>query len=108
LFRYGCSISQDNQMVEDSIQDIFIHLWNNREKASNVDNVKYYLIKVLRHDLLKKIKKKSATANTLEGHKEEYINRCLTFYREELDHQDSESIEIRLRQLVNLLDGRQR
>src|SRR5690554_4354610 len=108
LYRYGCSISRDNQMVEDSIQDIFIYLWNNRETTSNVDNVKYYLLKVLRHDLLKKIKKETATANTLEYHKDEFINRCLMSYQEELNHQDSESMEVRLRQLVNLLDGRQR
>lgn len=108
LFRYGCSITRDSQMVEDSIQDIFISLWNNRETTSNIDNVKYYLLKVLRRDLIKKIKQESATANTLEHHKEEYIDRCLNSYQEELHHQDAESIEIRLRQLVNLLDGRQR
>jgi|SRR5690554_302979 len=108
LFRYGCSISRDNQMVEDSIQDIFIYLWNNREATPDIDNVKYYLLKVLRHDLLKKIKQESATEKTLECHKEEYINQCLISYQEELNHQDVESIEIRLRQLVNLLNGRQR
>ena len=108
LFRYGCSISRDNQMVEDSIQDIFIYLWNNRETTGDIDNVKYYLLKVLRHDLLKKLKKETTTANTLECHNEEFINRCLIIYREELNHQVSESLEIRLRQLVNLLEGRQR
>jgi len=108
LFRYGCSISRDSQMVEDAIQDIFIYLWNNRKTTGNVDNVKHYLLKVLRHDLLRKIKKETATANTLEFHKEEFINQCLTSYQEELSHQNYESIELRLRQLVNLLDGRQR
>src|SRR5690606_36723595 len=74
LFRYGCSISRDNQMVEDAIQDIFIYLWNNRKITANVDNVKHYLLKVLRHDLLRKIKIETATANALECHKEECIN----------------------------------
>src|SRR5690554_2412390 len=94
LFRYGCSISGDNQIVEDAVQDIFIYLWNNREKIRQVDNVKYYLLKVLRHDLIKKIKKETATANTLECHKEEFVNQCLISYQEELNYQDSESIEI--------------
>lgn len=108
LFRYGCSISRDNQMVEDSIQDIFIYLWNNRGTTPDIENVKYYLLKVLRRDLLKKIKKEAASANTLEYHKDEFINRCIISYQEDLNHQNSESIEIRLRELVNLLDGRQR
>src|SRR5690554_946964 len=77
LFRYGGSITRDKQMVADSIQDIFIYLWNNRERNSEVINVKFYLLKVLRHDLLKKIKKETATANNLESHKKEFIGRCL-------------------------------
>jgi len=108
LFRYGSNISRDKQMVEDSIQDVFISLWNNREKISDVLNVKYYLLKALRNDLLKKIKKEAATGNTLECHNVEFLDRCLLAYQEEIIHQDSESLVLRLRQLVNLLDGRQR
>lgn len=108
LFRYGCSISRDSQMVEDAIQDIFIYLWHNRKMIGEVDNVKYYLFKVLRHDLLKKIKQETSTGNNLECHQEEFIDRCLVSYQEELTHQNDEAIQRRLRELVNLLDGRQR
>jgi RNA polymerase sigma factor (sigma-70 family) len=108
LFRYGCSISRDSQMVEDAIQDIFIYLWHNRKTTGEVDNVKLYLFKVLRHDLLKKIKLETSTGNNLECHQEEFIDQCLVSYQEELTHQNDEAIQRRLRELVNLLDGRQR
>ncbi len=109
LYRYGCTITGDKQLVEDSIQDIFIYLWNNREKTSDIVNVNYYLLKVIRHDLINKLKKESAKANTLANNKGEFTDKCILSYQEELiNYQDAEKMEIRIRQLVNLLNGRQR
>ncbi|WP_162340868.1 RNA polymerase sigma factor [Cyclobacterium salsum] len=109
LYRYGCSFTKDRQMVEDAIQDIFIYLWNNRKNTTDLVNVKYYLIKVLRNDLIKKIKKNSVQSIALADQKVAILEQRNFSYEHELfSQQQEESMERRIRQLVNLLNGRQR
>ncbi len=52
LFQYGKKISDDKELVKDSIQDLFIKIWNNRENLSDTTSVKYYLFTSLKHKLL--------------------------------------------------------
>lgn len=51
LYRYGHKLTIDTQLVEDSIQDMFIELWNSRQRLSETDNIKYYLFRVLRRKI---------------------------------------------------------
>ena len=57
LSNYGLRISEDREMVQDAIHDMFVDLWRNRANLSDTDNVSAYLLKALRHNLLKKINK---------------------------------------------------
>ncbi|GGM83559.1 RNA polymerase sigma-70 factor [Dyadobacter beijingensis] len=51
LYRYGHKLTGDTQLVEDSIQDMFIELWNSRQRLSDTDSIKYYLFRVLRRKI---------------------------------------------------------
>ena len=51
LYRYGHKLTIDTQLVEDSIQDMFIELWNSRQRLSETDSIKYYLFRVLRRKI---------------------------------------------------------
>lgn len=51
LYRYGHKLTVDTQLVEDSIQDMFIELWNGRKRLSDTDSIKYYLFRVLRRKI---------------------------------------------------------
>ncbi len=57
LYNYGRQIVSEGSFVEDVIQELFINLWNSRERLSEVNCIKSYLLKSLRRDLLKKQKK---------------------------------------------------
>jgi RNA polymerase sigma factor (sigma-70 family) len=59
LFNYGKKFSRDEALVEDVIQDLFIYIWNNREKLSSTDSIKAYLFISLRRSLFKKLKEKN-------------------------------------------------
>jgi RNA polymerase sigma factor (sigma-70 family) len=52
LFRYGIRLSGNNDLVKDSIQDLFLQLWKNRENLREVDNLKPYLFKSFRNHVL--------------------------------------------------------
>lgn len=55
LFNYGSQITDDEDLIKDCIQDIFIYLWNRRAFVSDVTNPRAYLIFSLRRSLNRKI-----------------------------------------------------
>ncbi|MFV0483755.1 MAG: RNA polymerase sigma factor [Bacteroidales bacterium] len=56
LFRYGKKFSNDDELIKDSIQDLFFDLIRNREKLGSTDNIRFYLIASLRRRLAKSTK----------------------------------------------------
>jgi len=55
LANYGRRMCQDKELVKDAIQDVYVDLWRNRSNLSRTDSIKYYLLKALRRNLVKKI-----------------------------------------------------
>lgn len=53
LFRYGCKISTDKELVKDAIHDLFTSIWKNKENLSVPVSVKNYLVKSLRNKILR-------------------------------------------------------
>ncbi|SFF17349.1 RNA polymerase sigma factor, sigma-70 family [Spirosoma endophyticum] len=52
LLRYGYRVSTNQQLVKDSIHDLFLHLWLHRENLSNTDNIRFYLYRSLRNKIV--------------------------------------------------------
>lgn len=48
LYNYAVKICKDPDLIEDSIQDLFIDIWRYRKNLSDTDSVKYYLYFSLR------------------------------------------------------------
>ncbi|MFY0625700.1 MAG: sigma-70 family RNA polymerase sigma factor [Reichenbachiella sp.] len=55
LILYGNKFTPDTFLVEDSIQDIFINLWNKRKSISDTDAIKPYLLTSLRRKIIKAV-----------------------------------------------------
>jgi len=53
LIAYGTKLCDDEELLKDNIQDLFIELWNSRENLVDVDCVKFYLFKALRYKLIR-------------------------------------------------------
>jgi RNA polymerase sigma-70 factor (ECF subfamily) len=51
LFNYGRKLSNNQDIAKDSIQDLFLKLWKNRNNLKSVQIVKPYLFKSLRHHI---------------------------------------------------------
>lgn len=80
LLTYGYRITNNRQLIKDSIQDLFLSLWNSREKLSDTDSIRFYLFRSLRNRIVRNI----------ENHKETHLPD-VTLYREltELSFEDS-------------------
>ncbi|TAG20466.1 MAG: sigma-70 family RNA polymerase sigma factor [Cytophagia bacterium] len=48
LVQYGRRINPDIEVVEDCIQELFLELWQSRERIASPESVKGYLFKVLK------------------------------------------------------------
>lgn len=53
LYFYGLKLSNNQEYVTDTIQDVFANIWETRNRISEVEHVKAYLLAALRNNLLK-------------------------------------------------------
>lgn len=51
LFQYGCRFCDDQEIVKDCIQNLFVDIYQKRKKLPMPDNVKVYLMTALRYNL---------------------------------------------------------
>jgi len=53
LYNYGLKFSLDSEFIKDCIQDLYLDLWERRSRLSQTAFVKSYLLKALRHRIIK-------------------------------------------------------
>jgi len=85
LYKYGMVLCHDEHKVKDCIHDLFVYIWNFRERLSIPDSTKAYMMVSLRRRLFDKgPKMKSLTVDLdaieqpvilTEGHEERWIQR---------------------------------
>jgi RNA polymerase sigma factor (sigma-70 family) len=51
LLSYGYRVSSNVLLIEDSIHDLFIELWQSRKNLSETDSIKFYLFRSLRNKI---------------------------------------------------------
>ena len=57
LFNFGCNFTHDKELVKDCIHDIFIDLSKYRSKLGQTDNIKLYLFKSLKREIIRALNK---------------------------------------------------
>lgn len=60
LLNYGHKFTLNSYFIEESVQELFVRLWNKRKSIGSTANVKHYLFKAYRHILFRKLKKQAA------------------------------------------------
>ncbi len=58
LICYGSKICEDQEVLKDAIQDLFVELWYSHKNLATVESVKFYLFKALRYKLIRSEKKR--------------------------------------------------
>ncbi|MCB0444916.1 MAG: sigma-70 family RNA polymerase sigma factor, partial [Gelidibacter sp.] len=53
LFCFGMQLCNDKNRVMDAIHDLFLNLYKYRKNLATTDNVKYYLLRSLKNQILK-------------------------------------------------------
>jgi RNA polymerase sigma factor (sigma-70 family) len=101
LFSYGSKMTQDKELIQDSIQDLFIDLYRYKINVRIPESFEFYLFKSLKRLILKKLKKKNKIR---EMENKEFFAYELTFDFEE-DYLEKESEKLKLVVLQEILNG---
>ena len=56
LYNYGLRLTRDSELIWDTIQDLYLELWDHRASVNDAVFVKTYLLKALRYKLLKSLR----------------------------------------------------
>ena len=105
LFEYGQRFTADEELVRDSIQDLFFELARKKEKLSPTDNIIFYLLKSLRIKILNNLRmikniNSMITADQLDEFRLEYST--------EVDFEEKELKLDQLADAINQLPPRQK
>lgn len=105
LYNYGYKIAQDRQLTEDCLQDLFLTLLESRERLGRTDSIKFYLMKALRRDIVRRLTAEHRFADT--GHE---VDFRLEFHYEPswLDRQITQERSEALLLELNRLPARQK
>jgi RNA polymerase sigma factor (sigma-70 family) len=72
LYNLGMSIKQDKSFIKDCIHDVFLSVWNTRNRLGKTDNIKLYLFKCLSNKIYREVgkDKKRYSPYSLEDYQE--------------------------------------
>lgn len=63
LFDYGRKFTKDRELIKDVIQDVLLLIWQKRGQIDTNENVKLYLLKIVRNRLYKELQKQQLRAS---------------------------------------------
>jgi len=107
LLKYGIHLCADLNLVEDTIHDLFVDLWEKRKQLKEVKSLGIYLKVSLRRSLFRKLKKNKIISSEELVHKNAFkFSLQLEDLKKEME--SYEAIENRLIQALNQLSPRQR
>lgn len=104
LFKYGCYFSDDDDLVKDCIQDLFINLYNYRLKLKLTDKIRPYLIASFKRNIFQRLRSES------EEKKKQLRIDSLSFdysFPEDAAEKDDQKLAL-LQNAMNELTARQR
>jgi RNA polymerase sigma factor (sigma-70 family) len=67
LYHYGERLTDDKQLIEDSIHDLFVELWRQRAGYKPVLRLKFYLLKSFRNRLMKNLRRGGRVTQKTSG-----------------------------------------
>lgn len=107
LLNYGTRFCKDDELIKDTLQDLFFSLWQNRLSISDTMSVKNYLLKSLRRKLLREIHKHKQTTHLRELHFDAGFNMVLPVDHNVILQEKLTELSFKVREVLEKLSPRQ-
>ncbi|QGY42785.1 sigma-70 family RNA polymerase sigma factor [Maribellus comscasis] len=124
LYRYGIKLCNDEGLVKDSIQEVYLDLYLKKENnKTNPQNLKFYLILSLKHSLIKKLKRRrrfvigddneeplsfepeySIEKEIIEREKDEELTKKIKHILQELPSKQKEALYLRFNESMEYIE----
>jgi RNA polymerase sigma factor (sigma-70 family) len=105
LYNYGLKLSRDKELTKDVLQELFLDIWQNRKKQSNVHFVRAYLFTTLRRRILKALDLKEIPTDAFSDHQ---VDIALSREHLLMDEEFAHLITVKLNKALDSLTKRQR
>ena len=101
LLNYGRKFSRNELLVEDCVQDLFIEIWNNRDRLSDTDSIKKYLLVSLRRKIIRQLGRSQKEQGELTGNERFDVELAIDaiMIRQEMDNEQSQKLKKAFEQL---------
>ncbi|CAG5007830.1 hypothetical protein DYBT9275_04135 [Dyadobacter sp. CECT 9275] len=106
LNNYGSRITSDNQLLEDAIHDVFIDLWRRREYLADVENIKFYLFRALRNQIIRNGKNILENTEDIDKFLDYLVS--LSYEEQSIDSEHAQHRTVRIQNAIADLSERQR
>jgi len=100
LYNYGKKFTKDEAVIADTLQQLFVDLWQKKKSLSATDQIGFYLYKSFRRALLRNLKKQ--TFATLSTNFETTLSREAQLIEEQLNAEQNTALKKALDQLSDL------
>jgi len=107
LFNYGTRFCRDDELIKDTLQDLFFSIWENRSGLSNTMSVKNYLLKSLRRKLVRGINKAKQTIHLGDLHFDAGFNMVLPVENNLILQEKLTELSFKVREVLEKLSARQ-
>lgn len=107
LFDYGTRFSKDDELIKDTLQELFSSLWENKAGLSNTLSVKNYLLKSLRRSLIRGINKAKQTVPLNNLHFNAGFNMVLPVENNVILQERLTELSFKVREVLEKLSPRQ-
>lgn len=74
LFLYGTTLTKDEDLIKDCIQDVFIYMFKNRQHLGKVSNIRSYLVMALRNTMMNSYRKQNSYNKFKNSLEKEYVD----------------------------------
>ena len=107
LYNYGARFTNDEALVKDCIQEVFISLWQRRESAAEILSPRYYLLRAVKNKVLKSLHQHVIRVGSMESESAYDFLQEFSVEKLIIDKQMSEEQATILRKTMAQLSKRQ-
>jgi RNA polymerase sigma factor (sigma-70 family) len=107
LYQYGSKFSKDPEFVKDTIQDLFLYIWEHRSTLSNTNAVRPYLMASLRR-MMHRVTLRTPATDTYEDNLTQVFNAEFSVEQNYIRLESSRVISHHLQSILDDLPARQK
>jgi RNA polymerase sigma factor (sigma-70 family) len=107
LFNYGTRFSRDEELIKDTIQELFSTLWENRSGIGETLSVKNYLLKSLRRNLFRARNRAKQTVQLNDLHFNAAFNMVLPVESNVILQERLTELSFKVHEVLEKLSSRQ-